>query len=393
MRTYLFTWEIGQGFGHIFKLLLVARVLKSQGNRIVFALRDVRSAAAMLRNEGMEVLQAPTHPDRFFPSNGPQPQSMADVLSVFGFTNPKSLQGLAASWQSLIELVRPDVLVANYAPLSLLCARQAGIPSAVICIPFELPPKIHPVPAFRPGALAPQVRSDEKVIATVNSVFGEAFVSSVHQIFDADRTFLATFEEMDPFSPRPNANYVGSLFVSEDGVLPMWPQGDYSHRVLAYLNPGIPGFDALRHEIQASPYAYSIIIRDVDERTLEAWRAPNVCATSDQVSIHDAVKACDAVLSYGGIGFVSACLFAGKPMVFHVKQLEQFLTASQVVKMGAGFHAHPQTPKAAIEGLGRVLKDPNYRNAAEAFARSHPDFSVNSVAHQIATEIATISPS
>lgn len=387
MRTYLFTWEIGQGFGHIFKLLLIARELKAQGSKIVFALRDVRTAGDMLRKEGMEVLQAPTHPDQFFPSNGPQPQSMADVLAIFGFANKKNLAGLAAAWHSLISLVKPDVVVANYAPLSLLCAKQVGIPSAVVCVPFEIPPKIHPVPPFRPHAPSGSSKVDDRVISTVNAVFGESAVSAVYEIFDADKTFFATFPELDPFGPRADVNYVGSLFVSEDGADVKWPQGNFPFRVLGYLNPGLPALDELRQEIQASPYAYSIIMRDADEKLLARWAAPNVHITAERVALNGALFACDAVLNYGGIGFASACLFAGKPMVFHVRQLEQYLTAQQIVKMGAGLHAQPQSPKAAVEGIRAVLMQPQYREAAQRFAASHPDFMVNKVAHHLAQEI------
>jgi hypothetical protein len=72
-RTVLFTWEIGQGFGHVLPLLPVARELKSRGCNVIFALRDVRGAGALLKREEFTVLQAPTHPDQFFPARGPQP--------------------------------------------------------------------------------------------------------------------------------------------------------------------------------------------------------------------------------------------------------------------------------------------------------------------------------
>jgi len=344
----------------------------------------------MIRSEGMEVIQAPTHPDRFFPSKGPQPQSMADVLAVFGFTHAKHLRGLATAWDSIFELVKPDVVVANYAPLSLLCARKAGIASVLLAFPFEVPPKTHPVPAFRPNVPANWVRADESVIATVNEVFGSNFVSKVYQIFEANKVYLSSFEELDAFAPRLGANYVGSLFMSEEGVAPIWPQGDFQHRVFGYLHPGLPGFEMLRQEIHASPHAYSLVIRDLDERAIQAWRAPNVCLTTNQVSIDRALSECDAVLSYGGIGLISACLLAGKPMVFHVNQLEQFLNAQQVVKLGAGFHSTPQSPNTSIDGLNTVLGSALFREAAEQFAKSYPNYSVDLVVETIANDISAL---
>ena len=171
-RTALLTWEIGLGFGHIMPMLPMARELKLRGWRVVFALRDVREAGAMLKSEGFAVLQAPFHPDRLIPRHQPQPQSMADVLALFGFANERHLSGLHHAWQGLLDALRPDLLIASYAPLSLLCARQRGISTLLLALPFELPPAQHPLPAFRNPAQAMNGATDEKIIQTVNRQAG-----------------------------------------------------------------------------------------------------------------------------------------------------------------------------------------------------------------------------
>jgi hypothetical protein len=384
VRTALFTWEIGQGFGHVLPLLPIARALKTQGHRVLFALRDVRQAGALLKKEGFSVLQAPTHPDQFFPASGPQPQTMADILKVFGFTSEPALSGLVAAWQGLLEVCKPDVVISSYAPLSLLCARQAGISTALMALPFELPAAIHPSPSLRVGGPAPSGRVDDQIIDAVNAVFSAGFVTSVHDVFRANKVFLMSFLELDAFAPRDGVEYCGNLFVTNVGREPVWPAGKYSHKVFAYLNANLPNLSVLREKIHASPYAYCIVLRTADESMIQAWQAPNVSVGSEIVCLDQALKDCDAALSYGGAGFISASLLAGKPVVFYVKNLEAMLSAKQVVKLGAGLLPRPQNPPNLFACLEKVLRDKTFTEAAQAFADKYQNHNLQAMAHEIA---------
>lgn len=368
-KTVLFTWEIGQGFGHVMPLLPIARELKAQGHRIVFALRDVRAAGALLKAEGFTVMQAPTHPDQFFPASGPQPQTMADILEIFGFASGKNLSGLVAAWEGLFSVCCPDVVVASYAPLSLLCSRNAGIPTVLMALPFELPSPAHPSPVIRTSNSPNSSLVDDRVVATVNKVFGVQAINTIHEIFTANKTFIMSFEELDFLHPRQKVEYCGSFFVTDVGVSPQWPNRD-GKRIFAYLNTELPNLDALRLAIVDSPYSYCIMLRGADAKLITKWQAENVCVSSDVTKLSMALPSCDAVLSYGGHGFVSACLLAGKPMVFFVRNLESYLTARQVGKLGAGILPRPQSTDGVVAALAQVLQETSYKTAAENFAKS-----------------------
>jgi UDP:flavonoid glycosyltransferase YjiC (YdhE family) len=367
-KTVLFTWEIGQGFGHVMPLLPVARELKAQGHRVTFALRDVRAAGALLKAEGFTVLQAPTHPDQFFPANGPQPQTMADILEIFGFASGKNLSGMVAAWEGLFSVCRPDVVVASYAPLSLLCARHAGIPTVLMALPFELPSPAHPSLVIRTGKTPNSSATDDRVISTVNKVFGLQAVNTIYEIFKADKTFIMSFPELDFLYPRQQVEYCGSFFVTDVGASPQWPSRE-GKRIFAYLNTGLHDLDSLRNQIQASQHSYCIFLRGADASLIAKWLAPNVYVSGDVVMLDEALAGCDAVLSYGGNGFVSASLLAGKPLVFYVRDLEAYLTARQVAKMGAGLLPQPQTAFGVLSGLDQVLNESSYKNAGENFAQ------------------------
>ena len=350
-------------------LLPIARELKDRGHRVTFALRDVRAAGALLKAEGFTVLQAPTHPDQFFPANGLQPQTMADILAIFGFASNNHLKGMIAAWEGLFSVCCPDVVVASYAPLSLLCARKASIPTILMALPFELPSPTHPSPNIRTGKIPVNSVADDRVISAVNNAISEKTITTVHEIFKADRTFLMSYPELDALHPREQVEYCGSFFVTDVGIKPQWPSHT-TKRIFAYLNNDLPSLDSLRIAIQDSPYSYSIFLRGADAALVSKWQAQNVCVSSAVSRLDEALPECDAVLSYGGNGFVSACLLAGKPVVFFVRDLEAYLTARQVEKLGAGLLPQPQTAANVMDGLTQVLQVPSYTNEAENFAKS-----------------------
>ena len=350
-------------------LLPIARELKERGHRVTFALRDVRAAGALLKAEGFTVLQAPTHPDQFFPANGPQPQTMADILTIFGFASNNHLKGLIAAWEGLISVCCPDVVVASYAPLSLLCARKATIPTVLMALPFELPSQTHPSPNIRTGKTPENRVADERVISAVNQAIGGNAISTVHDIFRADKTFLMSYPELDMLNPREQVEYCGSFFISDVGISPQWPI-QAGKRVFAYLHADLPSLDSLRLAIQSSPYSYSIVLRGADTSLVSKWQAPNVCVSAKLVRLDHSLPACDAVLTYGGNGFASACLMAGKPMVFFVRDLESYLTARQVARLGAGILPQPQSASTVMAALEHVLQTPIYTTSASNFAQS-----------------------
>lgn len=392
----LFTWEIGQGLGHVLPLLTIARVLKAQGAHVTFALRDVRTAGTLLAAEGFTVLQAPAHPDRLFTRQEAQPQTMADILALFGFANPQPLAGLALAWQALLDLVKPDVLVANYAPLSLLCARCAGIPTLNMALPFDLPPNTHPLPAFRTGLPPTSDAVDTAIVTAVNQVFGPETVGKVADVFLANHTLMISFAALDAFAPRPPLSgpleYCGNLFTTDLGQPSQWSQSQPGQRsrkrVFVYVTAATPALDTLRQQLQGSPHDFLVCLRGASAEQLRAWQSPNVSVSADPYRLDQVLPGCDAVLCMGGQGIVAASLLAGRPLVMLPEHLENWLTAKQVHWLGAGVIGERNAVGPALaQVLGMASKPSSYQVAAADFARKHRHHNCARQAEAIALRI------
>ena len=389
MSNIVFTWEIGQGYGHVMPLLTVARELKGQGHKVSFALRDVRGLGHALVAEGFGVTQAPCHPDRFIRAEEEQPRSMADVLKLLGFGDLRHLQGLQAAWSSLLLQSQADLVVASYAPLSLLCARALGLPTVLLALPFELPLPAHPCMDFRTGRPTASDAADSVVINNVNAAFLGRLkpLEAAHQIFEASRVFLMSFPELDPFGPRQGVNYIGNLFESRSGADVHWPRTSHRRRLFSYLHTGLPNLDLVRAELHALPMAISLCLRDATDDDLRRWTASNVLVTRDLVRMEQALNDCDAVLSYAGQGMVSASLCAGKPLALLTRDLETALTAQQVARLGAGIWLTGSDVKKLGVALTKLVYEDSWAAAARRFAALHGGHDTAAVARELAREI------
>jgi UDP:flavonoid glycosyltransferase YjiC (YdhE family) len=386
-KTALFTWEIGLGFGHVMPMLPVARELKARGWRCVFALRDVREAGSLLAQEGFEVFQAPFHPDCVIPHHAPQPQSMSDILTLFGFAQVQHLRGLHVAWQSLLNLVQPDLLVASYAPLSLLCATRRSIPTLLLALPFELPPARHPLPSFRNPAESMDGASDAKIIQAVNQVFGPNTISRVHDIFKAKQTALLSFPELDAWGPRDNAKAHGAAYMLDVGEQPAWLETG-KVKVFAYLSTELQQLSIIHQELLECPMEFLVYLRGATFQQLAAWQAPNIKAVNTPQRLDYAVSQCAAVLSYGGMGMTSATLMAGKPSLYITRDLESHITASLVEKLGAGLHANNHRAEKLSSLLVNIVTQSSFGRAARDFAAKHEGYTPAQLTTKILDQIS-----
>jgi hypothetical protein len=118
MGTVLFAWELGGGLGHVGPMRVLAEELSRFGHRVVFAVRDV-SSSRMVLGQSWPILQAPMGAStRSLGMKGAG--TYADIMAVRGFASAEELEHLVRSWSDLIELVKPNLVVADHSPTALL---------------------------------------------------------------------------------------------------------------------------------------------------------------------------------------------------------------------------------------------------------------------------------
>ena len=210
MKTVLFAWEHGGGFGHIANLGRFAALLKRPDVRVVFALKNPE--AAYLLDANAEVLQAPPWPTaQSFRSTA----TMHDQLASAGLSDEHGLRSLLQSWDNILKAASPDLVVADYAPAVSLMAR-GRIPLIVVGNGYTAPPgamtrfpplhRVHP-PRWR----------EEETLETVNRVLQSLArppLERLPQMFSGNAQIVLTFPVLDPYDLQRSEALAGPIIDS-----------------------------------------------------------------------------------------------------------------------------------------------------------------------------------
>ena len=405
MARFLLAWEIGGGLGHVVPLVEVAQPLVAQGHAVHFVLRDLSAARAALgplaSGPAVHLWQAPLW---LLPFQASQPSaSYAELLFHAGYLDPGRLGGLVQGWRSLLDAIRPDLLLADHAPTALLAARGRALHRALIGNGFFLPPAVQPLPSFREWEhIDPQrlVHTEARVLATCNAVLaadGLAPLAALHELTAADERFLLTWPELDHYGAgphgRPGERYWGALPARQQGVPAVWPEGD-GPTLFAYLRGDHPAIDAVLQQLAVAPCRTLVHALGLTPAQRERHAGARLRFSDGAVAMDTAMAQADAVLCHAGSGTVCTALQAGLPLLMLPMQVEQMLCARRVLACGAGEMLLPAEPGTRLQpALARVLGDAGVRQAARALAARHRSAQDGDVAQRIAARCIALAES
>ncbi len=393
MARIVLTWELGGELGHAMACNALAQALHSRGHRIAFVFRELHQLSFLADTAPFEVYQAPVSVSEGHGS--PIPASFADILVGCGYDRPDHLAGLLGGWLALFGRLRPDLVIADFAPTALLAARVLGLRRVSYGNGFAIPPRLTPLPAFRFDGQVPAERmkeADARALSSVNEAlarFGAAPLATLAQQFETDEDFLATFPELDSYGSRPKAGYWGPRFSADAGAAVRWPAGS-GKRVLVYLKKSQPQLDALIAALAAGPHRVAAFIPELEPARRDRLRGPSRFVSEQPMRLAPLLEECDLFISQGGNVCVGT-LMSGVPQLVFPSQYEQYLTARRIEQLGAGLWlAMEAEPSQTAAALDRILREPAFAMAAKAYARRYPSYSAHEGQRRIVVRIEEI---
>lgn len=354
MKTVLFTWELGGGMGHVMSLSRFAARLARHDVRLVAAAKNLESAR-ILHDAGVETLQAPQWPVDFLTSAERATQSSAtmhDVLAAFGLAEEDALRKLLGQWDAILKAVQPDLVVADYAPLSGLMS-YGRIPLLIAGNGYTLPPsEMKRFPLIH-RSYAPQL-NEEETLATVNRALrsvGRSALERLPQIFAADARFVETFPLLDPYAVQRLAPANGPVFES-----PPIARGPDADAILVYLSRGCELHPDIVDALQ--PFASRLYIHapelTSDQSADFARQGARIHA--NMLPLRETLPAARLVIHLGGSGLAAEALTAGVPQLVLATHIEQQLNGAVLEDAGLGqmiraFDAQSRISSGMIEAL------------------------------------------
>lgn len=378
-------WELGGGLGHAGRLKMLAQALLARGHRVTLSLRDLMHTHALLADLDVPKLQAPVwlHPTAGLPPSA----SLAEILFRCGYLEPAALRGMVAGWRDLFALLKPDLLVADYAPTALLAARGMGLRNASVGNGFSSPPAGEALAALRPAPADRLAASESHMLATANAVlteFGVASYAQAAEVFLGELPLLCTWPELDHHQ-RKDAQWLGPNFVTGEGIAPYWPEAE-GPRVYAYLKASHAAHGAVLQALVREGCRVLAYVPEVAAGAQPPVNSDRIVYADAPLALEPTLAMADLCVCHAGEATLAQALLAGVPLLMLPSHTEQFLTARGVALSGAGHHAASASTdwRATVR---RMLDDDSYRQAARAFAARHQGFSQRRMNEQLAIRL------
>ena len=334
MAHILLGWELGGNRGHAVALTNAADALRAQGHRVSFALQQVDSIGRE-QLEGSAVWQAPVTP-RLLSGSAQRavgdPASMGDILARLGFNDAAIVAAMIRSWRLILNEVRPDLIIANFAPFLLLAAR-GRCPTISMGTGFETPPSaMKDFPSLSGGNLA---AAEEATLAAVNEGLrrtGCEEIERLPQVFAASLELAATFSELDPYSQwRTQAPIMPSI-ASEARSARAEGGGEifvYAHQIVRTNSPFWQG-------LAASGLPVRVFIAGAGERYRGEIARLGLLVESAPVPFSRVAQRSRMIVSHGGHGTICSAMLAGLPQIVCHYDLEKKLNGRAVTRARLG---------------------------------------------------------
>lgn len=378
MTRVAFAWELGAFLGHVERNLAVAQQLRQMGADVHFVVTNLQTAEKLLAPEGFPYLPAPG----FRHAQGsPKPAiNISELLADLGYGDPVTLRALVRSWMEIWKLVKPDVIVTDYAPSAILSAKIADIPTLPLGPGFSIPPGLDPVPAYREEQrhMTAELRAaDQRLLPAINETakaFGHPGFAYVGELFKNPAAQITSFPELDPFGSREEAQYVGPVKAPGRFMKVEW-QRSRKYRVFAYLQQSMMGLDAILAAMRNPDYEVVCVIPGASERILSRYQSEAFRVFAAPVLLDEMLARASVVVGYASAGVVSASLQAGVPMLLFPTFMEHQLTAVRAETLGTAIVCLvAPTRERVVKLLSLLLENSVYKEAANVFSEKHQDY-------------------
>ncbi|MGE4247558.1 MAG: nucleotide disphospho-sugar-binding domain-containing protein [Parvibaculaceae bacterium] len=373
----LLAWELGQGLGHVTKARKLALELRKRGIRSVLAISNLAAASEMgLADE--EVRQAPLWPMQSGAWKAKidyAPATLGEFLAQAIFADADAIEVQIRAWRDLLSDIRPDLVVADYAP-GVHLATRGRLPLLAFSVGYCLPPTHLAEFPRVVSSVRPLHEAEELVLARVNKALGatgDAPLERYPQVFDAlDHAVIST-PLLDPYRKHRRSTHLGPV-ISKRPALCTPGEG-----VFVYLWEGVWQHDWIIEGVARAGGPGIAYIPKVGPNTMARLQGAGFTVLSKPADIDTAFASAGVVVHHGGHGIASAAIAAGLPQVILSYDQEKALTAASLESIGVCRHvpvsiANPRAVEAAIREI-RESADAR-RRAAELARENAPWFDV-----------------
>lgn len=367
--TVLLAWELGDGLGHVSRLLRIAERLRSAGMRCRFVVRNLEVAGRAVQSAGFEVMQAPiARVEAIQGPDGTQPVTVGDILGAIGFNSVDRLSPLVAGWHALVELAAPDLVVTDYSPTANLALFGGAVPWIPIGDGFTLPP--CETDRFLPFRRARPAYDEKRMLETVAAIQaerGRPTPDRLPQLFEGSDRFVITLPELDPWRRVRSAPAIGPIDPPPQPV-----EASPQEAFFAYLSAAFPFTGRVLEGLLAAGRPGSVFLRDSTAAQREGWRQRGLTVWDTPRNLRAMAERASVIVHHGGVGTAEQALGLGRPQLLVPRHFEQFANADSLGRLGVAVSLRGAGKFAVADvglALGSLLENAQFGQSAGSWAR------------------------
>lgn len=396
MPKLLFTWEYGADLGHVSNFLPIAKHIAVQGWNVEFVIpsrvRGYERAKQLVEQNSFPCFDAPGS------AVGEEVRTAinghAQMLeTLIGLRSTQEVSFFIRAWTQLLEQHRPDIVVGDYSVLSLIAARDLGIPTVSLDQGWFVPELNDDAPSVNFNQLFQSLRrsdrrfydesqaseiaqSEQRVLTRVNRALGNGkldVIDTFNDVYRSDLILRTNFAELSPIPHRDSSVFVGQLAPQSKAPVVEWPNSSIERaKVFVYLKAGSPVLEHIIEVLKESDYSVVCFISGVSSAYATAQSTDSFRMLSSAVNVPYLLEAANLVISNAGAGLTAQALLAGVPLVTVPLWTEQRLNANRIFDLYAGEIIDYQYSKSEVCAvIEKVLGNQVYLARARAFKISH----------------------
>jgi len=373
---------------HISRLLEIAKVLRSDGNEIVFA--GYGEYLQVAEQHGFATRELP------YISRQQLVESVRSQKNLRNLYQYEQLKEFVEAELALYKELNPDLVMLDNRPTARISAEKAGLKTVAVLnvqmsnyrkIPFySLCARLQPDWAQWLAAPIDRVENmiecffyDRIVMADVNRLRRDLGLPRLYsyQHEEGDLSFLADIPEFNPVRRLPShARYIGPLTWHNDLPPPACLAKLDKDRKTVYFSLGSDSLEELaEHFGMLTEKGMQVVVAcGKTERDIGQSSIPHVYF-EEFVNTDKLLPLCDIVCCHGGNGTLYQAIAFGIPIVCVTTHAEQYYGARRIQQLGLGAvltleKVNQLGFSILLQRVLQVLEDPAYRNRGEGFARN-----------------------
>ena len=336
MARILIGWELGANRGHIERIGRIAESLADAGHQVALAVQRLDSPHLSL-HPNITLWQAPLWPRLLVNASlppGPPVATMGDILARLGLDRAETVAALIAGWETIVRAVRPQLVIADYAPMLLMTA-AGRLPAIGVGTGFErVPDGLDHFPSLTEREA---IYDEARLLDGVNrglGLRGRAPLAALPALFRADVSLSGTFAELDPYrqwrTDPPVSPTLAARLPERIGA-----GGD---ELFVYGFEVTMAESSLWEGIARAKLPVRVHVPNATPALQAMFRRHGFIFEPQPVPFDRIAERSRILLSHGGNGFVSSALVAGIPQAVTHYDLEKRIAGHRVMELGVGGH-------------------------------------------------------